>query len=155
MKTVLFLGPHNATRTQMAEAILRHRAGDLFESCSAGLQPTRLHPMTRHVLAEHGIDASAMRVKDVRHFLGRKTVHYAIILSEPTEANSPRIFPFAIQTLTWPFENPANTGVEERECLSKFRAIRDQIDDQINTWLTSEAEPVMTGEPKLSRLGSC
>ncbi len=63
MKTVLFLGPANSTRTQMAEAILRHRAGGHFAACSAGVKPSGVHPMTRQVLEEIDIDTEGLESK--------------------------------------------------------------------------------------------
>ena len=89
MRTVLFLGPNNATRTQMAEAILRHRASEHFEAYSAGLNPTAVHPMARQVLAELAVDAGGLEAKSVRRYLGQTTVHYAIIVSAPEEPDSP------------------------------------------------------------------
>jgi arsenate reductase (thioredoxin) len=55
---VLFLCTHNAARSQMAEALLRMRAGHRFEALSAGLEPTEVHPLMRQVLSEIGIDPS-------------------------------------------------------------------------------------------------
>jgi arsenate reductase len=138
MKTVLFLGPGNATRTQMAEAILRHRAGEHFEPCSAGLRPTAVHPMTRQVLAELGVDTSVLEAKSVQRFLGRATVHYAIILSSPEEPDSPRLYPFTVRTLHWPFENPALATGTEQDRLEAFRRVRDLIDSRIGAWLEGE-----------------
>src|SRR2546425_12959985 len=62
---VLFLCTHNAARSQLAEALLRHHAGDRFRACSASMEPTDVHPMTRRVLEEAGIDTSTLRSKAV------------------------------------------------------------------------------------------
>ena len=50
---VLFICTHNAARSQMAEALLRHYAGERFEVLSAGATPTEVHPLTRQVLDRH------------------------------------------------------------------------------------------------------
>ena len=45
---VLFLCTGNTCRSQMAEAILRHHAGEQFEVFSAALRPAdEVHPLTR------------------------------------------------------------------------------------------------------------
>jgi protein-tyrosine-phosphatase len=44
---VLFVGTHNAARSQMAEVLLRHSAGGRFEVLSAGKAPTEEHPLRR------------------------------------------------------------------------------------------------------------
>ncbi|MDZ4179041.1 MAG: arsenate reductase ArsC, partial [Coriobacteriia bacterium] len=41
---VLFLCTGNTARSQMAEAILRDRAGERFEVHSAGLEPSDVRP---------------------------------------------------------------------------------------------------------------
>ena len=92
---VLFLCTQNAARSQMAEAFLRHYAGDRFEVLSAGLAPTQVHPLTRQVLTETGLDPRALRAKGLNDFLGRVSIHYAIIVCAQAEADCPRLYPCA------------------------------------------------------------
>ena len=67
-KKVLFLCTGNSARSQMAEGLLRHMAGDRFEIFSAGTSPKGMHPQTVIAMKEIGIDVSAQRSKDVREF---------------------------------------------------------------------------------------
>lgn len=138
MKTVLFLGSTNSIRSPMAEAILRHHAGHRFIVYSAGARPTEIHPLTRRVLEEAGVDAASLQSKGVRAFLGRVTVDWAIILCEPHE-NGPRVYPFAVRTLLWPCPCPPLTGVTEECRLDAFRQTRDELDRRIRDWLAGEA----------------
>ena len=132
---VLFVCTHNAARSQMAEALLRQHAGERFEASSAGLDPTEVHPLTRQVLAEVGVEASGLFAKPLRDFLGRASVRYAIIVCQRAEESCPRIFPFATRTLVWSFDDPAALeGSGERQ-LAKFRRVRDEIDGRIRQWL--------------------
>ena len=47
---VLFLCTANSARSQMAEALLRKRAGAHFEAYSAGIEPGEVNPLTVRVL---------------------------------------------------------------------------------------------------------
>lgn len=138
---VLFVCAHNAARSQMAEALLRQKAAHRFEVASAGLEPTEVHPLTREVLGEIGLDASGFYAKGTREFLGRQSVRYAIIVCAPDQENCPRVFPFARQTLYWPFDDPAaHQGSPELQ-LAKFRRVRDEIGARIDQWLRELRPP--------------
>jgi arsenate reductase len=64
---VLFLCIGNSCRSQMAEAIARHRAEDIIEPSSAGLVPFgQIVPPTLKVLDEAGISASGQYSKPLR-----------------------------------------------------------------------------------------
>jgi arsenate reductase (thioredoxin) len=60
-ENVLFLCTGNSCRSQLGEALLRQRAGDRFNACSAGVAPKGVHPLTIKVLEEIGIDTSPLR----------------------------------------------------------------------------------------------
>lgn len=133
--SILFLCAHNAARSQMAEALLRKHAGERFEVVSAGLEPTEIHPLTIRVLNEVGVDVSSYRAKGLDGLMGKKSFQLAIIVCERTQRNCPTIYPFALQRLDWPFEDPAEAQGTEDERLQKFRDMRDQIEARILEWL--------------------
>lgn len=133
---VLFLCAHNAARSQMAEALLRHHAGDRFEALSAGLDPTEIHPLTLQVLEEDGIDTKELRAEGLDRYMAKVTVQYAIVVCEKTQAQCPRLYPFAQQVLYWPFEDPAAFTGSAAEQLETFRDVRDQIDARLLAWLS-------------------
>lgn len=58
---VLFVCVHNAGRSQMAAAFVRHLAGDRVEVRSAGSAPAAdINPAVVEAMAEIGIDLRAM-----------------------------------------------------------------------------------------------
>lgn len=136
-KIVLFLCTGNSARSQVAEALLRHHAGDQFDVFSAGLKPRPIHPLTLQVLAEAGLETVGLRSKDVQEFLGKMVVHHAIVVCAKAQQSCPHIYPFALECLFWPFEDPAAFDGSPEEKLAKFREVRDLIDDQIHVWLRS------------------
>ena len=106
-----------------------------FEVLSAGLVPTQVHPLTRQVLAETGLDPSALRAKGLNDVLGRVRIHYAIIVCDRAEEHCPRLYPFARQTLYWPFDDPTHAAESTGEQLRLFRTVRDQIAHRVRAWL--------------------
>lgn len=132
---VLFLCTRNSARSQMAEAILRDRAGDRFEVASAGLQPVGVHALTVLVLNEIGLPTDGLRSKPTTEFVANVMVRFAIIVCEHSEPSCPRICPFAGRTLHWPFEDPAAFIGDEETKLAKFREVRNRIAQRIDEWL--------------------
>jgi arsenate reductase len=132
---VLFVCTHNAARSQMAEALLRHHAGERFEVLSAGVAPTEVHPLTRQVLTDIGLDTRELHAKSLDDFFAKVSIAYAIIVCEQAEDDCPRLYPFALQTLHWPFDDPTQVEGSTAERLHAFRTVRDQIQHRLRAWL--------------------
>lgn len=71
-KRVLFLCTGNSARSQMAEGLLRHVAGDRFDVFSAGTRPVGLNPNAITAMTEIGIDISTHRSKSVDEFADQR-----------------------------------------------------------------------------------
>jgi arsenate reductase len=134
-QTVLFLCTGNSARSQMAEAFLRKLSGDRFEALSAGLDPVGVNPLTIKVMNEVGIDMSVHSSKTVGTYLGKVTAHFVVFVCDRAEKSCPYVWPNALARLSWPFEDPAACRGTDEERLAKFRQVRDQIRDKIQSWL--------------------
>ena len=132
---VLFLCSKNSARSQIAEALLRHRAGDAFDVHSAGLRPGRVHPLTKRVLREAGVDLGHARAKDFGEVLGKVAINWAIVVCEHAQRDCPKIWPFAKKRLFWPIDDPAAVTGSRAAKLDAFRAARDALDERIAQWL--------------------
>ena len=75
---VIFLCCHNAVTSQMAEALVKHYSGNKFEVFSAGLKPLEIHPLTRQVMQEVGIDLTDQTAEPLRKYWGKMRFDYLI-----------------------------------------------------------------------------
>ena len=132
---MLFLDATNSDRSQIAEALLRFRAGEVFEVCSAGLMPGPILEDTRRVLREAGVNPEGLRPKSVGEFLARVPVRYGITLGQRGEPHAPRIYPFAARTWHWDCPVPQLHGPAVQ--LAMLREIRDDLEERIRQWLIS------------------
>ncbi len=114
---ILVLCTGNSARSQMAEGLLRHDAGDRFEVFSAGTHPGTVRPEAIEAMAELGIDLSGHRSKHVDEFVG-EPFDYLLTVCDNAKELCP-VFPGAGRTLHHAFEDPV--GIEG------FRRVRDEI----------------------------
>ena len=120
-KRVLILCTGNSARSQMAEGLWRHVAGDRWEVFSAGTKPSRIRPEAIEAMKEIGIDISTHRSKSVDEFAGQE-FDYVITVCDHANEICP-VFPAKTQRLHWPFEDPTDA--------ESFRKVRDQIRNRI------------------------
>jgi arsenate reductase len=110
-------------------------AGERFEVLSAGVAPTEVHPLTRQVLTDIGLDTRELHAKSLDLFFARVSIAYAIIVCDQAEDDCPCLYPFALNTLYWPFDDPTQAEGSTEARLRTFRQVRDQIDHHVRAWL--------------------
>jgi arsenate reductase len=125
--SVLFLCVHNAGRSQMAAAWLRHLAGDRIDVYSGGSEPAdRINPAAVAVMAEVGID--------ITHELPKpwtdEIVRAADIVVTMGCGDTCPYFP-GKRYEDWELDDPAGRDVEH------VRPIRDEIKDRVEVLIAS------------------
>ncbi len=130
---VLVLCTGNSCRSQLAEALWRHEAGDRWEAYSAGVDPKGINPWTGRVLKELNISLEGHRSKHLNEFKGQ---HFDLVVTVCDHARDmcPH-FPGAERQVHWPFEDPALATGTDAEKLVVFRRVRDQIHERIREYL--------------------
>ncbi len=122
---VLILCTGNSARSQIAEGLLRHDAGERFDVFSAGTSPTRVRPEAIIVMKELGIDISGHRSKSIDEFAG-ETFDYVLTVCDHAKEVCP-MYPGHMNSLHHSFEDPAAVEGSEGQRLSAFRKVRDEI----------------------------
>ena len=125
MKRVLILCTGNSARSQMAEGLLRHDAGDRFEVFSAGTKPGKVRSEAIAVMRELGIDISSQRSKSVDEFNGQ-SFDYVLTVCDNAKESCP-IFSGKTAMIHHSFEDPAALEGSEEERLALFRRVRDEV----------------------------
>ena len=126
---VLFLCTHNSARSEMAEGMLRHLAGDRFEAHSAGTQATFVRPLAVRAMAELGIGISGQESKALERYLEESFDYVVTVCDEANEACP--VFPGAKRRLHWSLEDPSRATGSQEERLEVFRSVRDKILERI------------------------
>jgi arsenate reductase len=124
-KRVLILCTGNSARSQMAEGLLRHDAGERFEVESAGTRPGIVRPEAIAVMRELGIDIASHRSKRVEEFEGQR-FDYVITVCDNARESCPVFFGPA-KRLHQSFDDPAALNSSGKEQLTLFRRVRDEL----------------------------
>lgn len=104
MKKVLFVCSENSARSQLAEALLRHYAGDQFQAVSAGTDPDAVDSRVLAALEELGISTSGLHAKPVDQFADQ-SFDYVITLCSKAHQECSN-WPGSGVVLAWDFDDP-------------------------------------------------
>ncbi|MEM1399584.1 MAG: arsenate reductase ArsC [Pseudomonadota bacterium] len=129
--SVLFTCTHNAIRSPMAEAMLKHQFGHRIYVDSVGLRAGELDLFAVEAMREIGIDLSNHSSKDFDELvddsfdmvvsLSPEAHHHAIELTRTT----------ACEVEYWPTLDPSLITGNRDARLDAYRQIRDQLRDRI------------------------
>ncbi len=132
---VLFLCTHNSARSQMAEGLLRHLAGDRFDAESAGTEATAIRPLAVTAMNEIGIDISKQSSKTLDPYVGQR-FDYVVTVCDDANESCP-IFPNATHRIHWSLPDPSKaTGTADQQ-LAVYRTVCDELRNRIETELLS------------------
>jgi len=124
--SVLFVCVHNAGRSQMAAALLRHLAGDRIEVRSAGSEPAEeINPVAAAAMAELGVDITAAKPKVITSDAVRTS---DIVITMGCGDACPYFS--GVSYRDWKLPDPAG------QPLAAVRAIRDDIAHRVRALIT-------------------
>lgn len=135
--TVVFLCKNNSARSQMAEAILRRKAGTSFSVFSAGLGTKPIKPTVFEVMEEMGYSLEGQESKTYDKLLYLQPIDHAIIVCK-TNGTCSQFDIEAKSTLCWeinsPFPGQSPTTLSHSDQLIHYRSLRDQLLERIDSW---------------------
>lgn len=138
-QSILFLCSENSARSQMAEALLRHKADDQFNVFSAGMHPSEVDSRTINALSKFGIYTSNLVSKNINVFED-KIFDYVITLCDKAN-NECRSYTNAGKQLAWDILDPKersdsdpffNTLTELNKRLSMFLLVEQNATNRDN-----------------------
>lgn len=135
MLNVLFLCTGNSARSILAEAYLRHVAGERFKAHSAGSHPAgRVNPLAVEILQSKGIAVDGLRSKSWDELArpGASRLDFIFTVCDNAAGETCPIWPGQPLSAHWGIEDPA--AVQESEAakrgafLKAFAALAARID---------------------------
>ncbi|TFF99121.1 MAG: arsenate reductase ArsC [Promethearchaeota archaeon] len=133
---VIFLCTHNQARSQIAEAYLRNYGGENFNAFSAGFEKKEIHPFTKKVMKEKGIDLEKHYSKELKELMNEREFNIIVTVCSKAEELCPTL-PGMESHIFWDIEDPVAFKGTEEEILNKFREVRDNLEEKIKEWLKS------------------
>jgi len=141
-RRVLFVCTENSARSQMAEAILRHKAGEHFEVFSAGTQPDSIDENTLIALQKFGLSIEKLTAKSIEDFSGQ-AFDYIITLCDKATQEC-RVHPWFAeqavianqgQIMSWDFPDP-----KTRTGLDPFAQTLNELNSRIAMFVLVESK---------------
>jgi len=135
---VLFLCTGNSARSQMAEALARHRSAGVIEAYSAGSEPKPLHANAVKAMRDaYGLDLAGCTSKHLDVFAGQR-FDWVISLCDRVREVCPE-FPGHPETVHWSIANPV-TGEPDDVTYPLFEQTAAELASRIDFLLAVLAD---------------
>ena len=125
MKKVLVLCTGNSCRSQIAEAYLRHFAGEKAAIYSAGIETHGVNPRAISTMKEDGIDISQHTSNNIDEYINID-FDFVITVCDNAKERCP-FFPTKAIRFHHNFPDPAKATGTEEAILEQFREVRQMI----------------------------
>jgi arsenate reductase len=116
----------------MAEGLVNHYYNKKFQAFSAGAITAPIHPLTKRVMGELGIDITKQRSKSIKEYFGLVFDYVITLCGKNARSVCPVFTGKAKRRLNWNFDDPAEAKGKEEEVIQVFRRVRDEIKVKIN-----------------------
>ena len=133
---IIFICTGNSCRSQIAEGLLKEKAGDRFNVYSAGSNPSRLHPAAVSVMEEIGIDISHQKSQHLNEYVNRD-IHIVITVCDNANRSCP-VFSNGELKLQWSINDPFHGWSNGQKELQPYRDTRDELKNRIDHFLSSD-----------------
>ncbi|MEM6332119.1 MAG: arsenate reductase ArsC [Planctomycetota bacterium] len=132
---VMFVCTHNSSRSQMAEGMLRHHAGDKFEVYSSGVEPGKLRDEAVAAMQDLGVDISSHRAEGIDAYMGKVDVDYLITVCSGAEQSCPAAWPGVKARFFWDLPDPSVAEGDFAARVARYIEVRDMIKTRMDAWL--------------------
>jgi len=134
MKKVLVLCTGNSCRSQIAEAYLRHFAGEKAVIYSAGVETHGVNPRAISTMKEDGIDISQHTSNNIDEYFNID-FDFVITVCDNAKERCP-FFPTNAKKFHHNFPDPAKATGTDEEILEQFREVRQMIKSYSKQFVT-------------------
>ena len=125
MNKVLVLCTGNSCRSQIAEAYLRHFAGEKAEIYSAGIETHGVNPRAISTMKEDGIDITQHTSNNIDEYVN---IDFDVVITVCDNAKERcPFFPTKAKKFHQNFPDPAKATGTEEAILEQFREVRQMI----------------------------
>ena len=128
----------------MGEGLMRHLASDTYEVFSAGVEPSRIHPMSILVMDEIGVDIRHQSSDDVNDYLNAG-IDIVISVCDHAAQTCPS-FPGEVERIHWSLKDPFHGWDIDESKLPDYRSTRDDLRMRIKDFLATRRFDPKEGE---------